>query len=329
MQKEEKSLMTRSRTSQLACRLLLVTLVSAVPASSVIAALTASGESLVVSGFETPESVVHDPRQDWYLVSNVGAGNPAALDGNGFISKVSPGGSVLDLTWIQNGVQGVTLNGPKGVALHGEALYVADIDTLRVFDRRTGAPRRNVALPNPFAPKPLFLNDVVVDADGTAYLTDNRNNAIFVVDRSGHPGVLVSGPQLGGPNGILFDRGSLSWVTFFGHQIKRLTRSGQLLTEATLPAADVSALGLPPGAMFLDGYARDEGDLFVTSWVSGKVYRVGRSGTDLVIVASFASMLDNPAHPDGPADIGIDRHRNRLLIPLFNQGQVVIMPLQP
>jgi hypothetical protein len=321
--------MIRPRTVQLVCPLLLVALVSAGLASSAIAASTASGESLVVSGFETPESVVHDPVEDWYLVSNVGAGNPAALDGNGFISKVSPDGSVLDLAWIQSGVRGVTLNGPKGLALSGEALYVADIDTLRVFERRTGAPRRSVVLPNPFAPKPLFLNDVVVDGDGTAYLTDNRNNAIFVVDRSGHPSVLASGPQLGGPNGLLFDRGSLSWVTFFGHRIMRLTRSGQLLTEATLPADDVSALGLPPGAMFLDGYARDEGDLFVTSWVSGKVYRVGRSGTDLVIVASLVSMLDNPAHPDGPADIGIDRRRRRLLIPLFNQGQVVIMPLQP
>lgn len=320
--------MTRPRTSQLACRMLLVTLVSGLPAPSVIAAPTSLDESMVVSGFETPESVVHDPVQDWYLVSNVGAGNPAALDGNGFISKVSPAGSVLDLMWIQNGVQGVTLNGPKGLALHGEALYVADVDTLRVFDRLTGAPRRNVALPNPFAPKPLFLNDVVVDGDGTVYLTDTRNNAIFVVDRNYHATLLVSGPQLGGPNGILFDRGSLSWVTFFGHQIKRLTRSGQLLTEATLPADDVSALGLPPGAMFLDGYARDEGDLLVTSWVSGKVYRVGRSGTDLAIESSFVSMLDNPAHPDGPADIGIDRSRRRLLIPLFNQGQVVIMPLQ-
>jgi hypothetical protein len=139
MQTKEKSLMTRSRTSQLACRLLLGTLVAAVPASSVIAASTASGGSLVVYGFETPESVVPDPVQDWYLVSNVGAGNPAALDGNGFISKVSPGGSVLDLTWIQSGVQGVTLNGPKGLALHGEGLYVADVDTLRVFDRRNGA----------------------------------------------------------------------------------------------------------------------------------------------------------------------------------------------
>jgi hypothetical protein len=117
-------------------------------------------------------------------------------------------------------------------------------------------------------------------------------------------------------------------VTFFGHEVKRLTHSGQWVPEATLPADDVSPIGLPPGAMFLDGYARYEGDLLVSSWVSGNVYRIGRSGTDLVAVANFVSMLDNPALPDGPADIGLDRRRNRLLIPLFNRGEVVITTLQ-
>ena len=68
---------------------------------------------------------------DWYLVSNVGMGNPAALDHNGFISKVTPRGVVRDL------------------------------------------------VPNPFAPKPLFVNDVVVAGDGAVYLTDNRKCAIF------------------------------------------------------------------------------------------------------------------------------------------------------
>jgi hypothetical protein len=265
---------------------------------------------------------------DWYLVSNVGPGNPGALDHNGFIAKVSPRGVVRDLTWIQDGVRGVTLNSPKGLALHGDSLYVADVDTLRIFDRLTGRPRRSVAIPNPFSPASLFLNDVVVDQQGTVYITDNRNSAIFIVDRHHRASLLASGPQLGGPNGILLDRGSLSWVTFFGHQVRRMTRSGQLIVEAVLPTEDVSALNLPPGALFLDGYARDEGDLLVSSWVSGKVWRIGRSGTELVIAAEFVSALDNPAQPDGPADMAVDRRRGRLLIPLFNQHQLIIMPMR-
>jgi hypothetical protein len=314
--------MTNSQFIHRVLLALAITTISAAPA------LATDTPPMIVSGFQTPESVVHDAIADWYLVSNVGIGNPAALDHNGFISKVSPGGAIRDLYWIQDGVDGVTLNGPKGLAVHGDALYVADIDTLRIFNRFTGAPRRSVAMPNPFVPRPLFLNDVVVDWDGSVYVTDNRNGAIFVVDRKGRASVLASGPQLGGPNGILLDRGSLSWVTFFGHEVKRLTRSGVLLTEATLPAEDTSGLGLPPGALFLDGYARDEGDLLVSSWVSGKVYRIGRSGTELVTVAEFVSALDNPAAPDGPADMAVDRRRNRLLIPLFNKNELVIVALR-
>jgi hypothetical protein len=39
-------------------------------------------------------------------------------------------------------------------------------------------------------------------------------------------------------------------------------------------------------------------------------------------------MQDNPSSPNGPAKIEVDRLRNRLLIPLFNRGQLVMVQLQ-
>src|SRR5439155_11692308 len=47
----------------------------------------------VVEGFLTPESVLHDPVQDIYFVSNIN-GSPTAKDNNGFISRVRPDGAV-------------------------------------------------------------------------------------------------------------------------------------------------------------------------------------------------------------------------------------------
>jgi hypothetical protein len=290
--------------------------------------LAAGDEHLIVSGFEKPESVVHDPIQDVYLVSNVGPGNPGALDRNGFISRVSPHGVILEIAWIQNGVNGVTLNGPKGMWLQGRWLYVADIDSLRIFDRVTGVPRRTVAISNPFAPNALFVNDVIVAHDGTAYVSDNRNGAIFVVPPQGHPFVLAAGPQLGGPNGLALLGGDVSWVTFFGREVRRLKRSGTIVTEAVLPAVDVPPPGFPPGAVFMDGYTRFDGALLVTSWVTGRVYRLRHAGTEPEVLATFVSAVDNPAAPDGPADISVDRRRNRLLIPLFNANQLVIVQLE-
>ena len=296
-----------------------------------------SGDRLTVAGFQHPESVVHDTMLDLYLVSNVGelppTGFPGALDHNGFISRVSPDGVILDLKWIQDGVNGVTLNSPKGIWLYRRELYVADVDTLRVFDRFTGYPLRNVAIPNPFAPSPLFLNDVVVDSDGTVYLTDNLHSAIFTVDREGRASVLASGPELGNPNGILADESGVSWVTFFGHEIKRMKRSGKIVTEAALPAVDVSGLELAPGvplpagALLLDGYGRFDGSLLVSSWVTGKIYLVGRSGKDIETVVEVKGAVNSPP-PDGPADLNIDQGRNRLLLPLFNANQLLIIPFK-
>ena len=88
-----------------------------------VCTLAADSQRIAVSGFVSPETVIHDPLTDLYLVSNVG-GPPVTVN-HGFISRVSPDGIVLDLRWIQDGVNGVTLHGPKGLWLHRNELYVA------------------------------------------------------------------------------------------------------------------------------------------------------------------------------------------------------------
>lgn len=302
-------------------------------------AMAADPQSFAITGFISPETVVHDPLTDLYLVSNVG-GAPLTVN-HGFISRVSPDGTVQDLRWIEDGVNGATLHGPKGLWLHRSELYVADVDTLRIFNRFTGAPVRNIPIPNPFAdPAPpvgafgaLFLNHVVVANDGTAYISDQLNSAIFKVDAAGNGSLLASGPQLGNPDGMMLDEEELTWVTFFGHEVRRMTRSGSIITEATLPPVDVSGLALgpiplPPGALLLDGYAHCDGYLLVSSWVTGQVYRIGRSGTEIGVIAHVTSLRDDASGADGPAKIGIDQKRGRLLIPLFQAGKLLIQQFE-
>src|SRR5258707_2917915 len=95
-------------------------------------------KALTVAGFSTPESVLHDSTQDIYFVSNIN-GSPTAKDNNGFISRVRPDGAIENLKFIEGG-HGATLNAPKGLALAGDTLWVADIDAVRAFNARTGAP---------------------------------------------------------------------------------------------------------------------------------------------------------------------------------------------
>src|SRR5690606_2301051 len=79
------------------------------------------------AGFDTPDAAQHDVTADVYLASNIG-GDPAAKDNNGFISRVSPDGAVIELRWIAGGTGDVVLHAPKGIALKGDSLFVTDID---------------------------------------------------------------------------------------------------------------------------------------------------------------------------------------------------------
>src|SRR5256886_13499427 len=47
------------------------------------------------------------------------------------ISRVRPDGAVENLKFIEGGHNGVTLHAPKGLALLGDTLWVADIDVVR------------------------------------------------------------------------------------------------------------------------------------------------------------------------------------------------------
>jgi hypothetical protein len=117
-------------------------------------------KAATVEGFQTPESVKWDSAQDVYFVSNIN-GAPNAKDGNGFISRVGPGGRVLDSAFIKG------LNAPKGMALVGDTLWVADIDQVRAFNARTAAPVATVPVPGA-----IFLNDIAAAPDGSLYVTD-------------------------------------------------------------------------------------------------------------------------------------------------------------
>src|SRR5260370_11137467 len=167
-----------------------------------------------VVGFLTPESVLHDSAQDIYFVSNINGG-PLTKDNNGFISRLRPDGAIEVLKFIEGGRAGVTLNAPKGLALLGDTLWVADISVVRAFNARTGAPVDSVKLDSLGA---VFLNDIAIAPNGAIYVTDTgiRFDDVGNVLHPGPDRVFRGGPDrqvtvalrgdtLGRPNGITLD----------------------------------------------------------------------------------------------------------------------------
>src|SRR2546427_11325554 len=82
-------------------------------AAPAAAAAPGATKLAVVEGFLTPESVLPDPVQDIYFVSNINGG-PTRTDHNGFITRGQPDGAVANRNLIEGGHGGGTLNAPHG-----------------------------------------------------------------------------------------------------------------------------------------------------------------------------------------------------------------------
>ena len=266
------------------------------------------------TGMKTPESVRYDPAQDIWFVSNIN-GNPSQKDGNGFIVRLSADGAAMDATpFIESGKKGVTLNAPKGLAIVGDTLWVADIDAVRAFNTKTGAPIASIDIKGS-----SFLNDVVAGPDGSVYITDTG----VCYDAKGqmsHPGpdriVQVIGRQYKvvasftgqpGPNGIAYDPTNQRFlVNAFGSRNFFAWKPGMAAPDSVGVGA-----GGGDGLEFLS-----DGRAAYTSWADSSL-SIFANGTSTTLMKGLP----------GPADIGYDAKRQRIAIPLFNDGKVVFVAL--
>lgn len=263
----------------------------------------------VAEGFATPESVLWDAEQQVWFVSNIN-GWPSEKDDNGFISRLNADGTVEALHWVSGGRDGVILNAPKGMVIEGDLLWVTDIDALRAFDRRTG----DLMASMEFGDQAHFLNDVTVGPGGALYVTDTGihigpdgvtslgpDRIIKISD--GLMEILAEGEQLGRPNGITWDEANnrLIMVPFGDTTLYAVTLDGQ-----------ITAIAAGPGGH--DGVeVLADGRIMVSSWEAGTVFVVGTGGAEHTVLVGGL---------DAPADIGLDRARNIVAIPLFNQNRV-------
>ena len=261
-------------------------------------------------GLATPESVEYYAKEDVYLVTNIN-GSPFEADGNGFISKIKPDGSVLDLKWIDGKKAGITLNAPKGAAILKNKLYVADINQVHVFELPSGKQLKSITIKGS-----TFLNGITPGGGNYLYVTDsgfdegfkpNGTDAIYKVKTNGKYKAVAKGKDMGHPNGVLEDGKKILMVTFGTGNLFSYTTSGK---ETVLPTP-------PQGS--LDGLIKlKDGRIVISSWAGSALYAFNKD-------KSFSVLADGL---DAPADLGLDTKRNRILVPLFKQNKVVILPVK-
>lgn len=267
----------------------------------------------VVRDLATPESAHYDADLDVWFVANINGG-PLAKDNNGWIARFHADGTVDSLHFVQGGRSGVRLDAPKGMAIAGDTLWVADIDALRAFHKRTGRPIATVNL----AGKAKFLNDVAVGPDGI-YVTDTGIESkkdgslahtgpdrIFRIDPRHRASIALETDSLEGPNGITWDSAGRRFIVvpFFGTTLRGWT-----------PGSAPVAIGTGPGQQ--DGVEPIAGGRFlVSSWADSSLFVLDQGRTTRV-VGGLPS----------PADIGWDRGRRHVAVPVFLENRVEIWEL--
>jgi hypothetical protein len=276
---------------------------------------------MTIGGFHDPESVRYDPELDVFYVSNMFLFG-SEKDGNGFITRIEAGDPQRGSILARGGENGVTLNAPKGMALQGDTLWVADIDVVRGFHRVTGAPVATIDLT---PQRPTLLNDVAVGPDGTIRVTDTgivMSKWGTVYDTTGDrtftigPGRAVTATPTADrypkPNGITWDAKGKRWlVVSFGQFSSALHAIDDADTTRRAPLAE--------GKGQWDGVeALADGRILVSSWSDSSIHVIDASG-DHQLVRGLPQ----------PADIGVDTRRNRLAVPLPMANRVDLWTIPP
>ncbi len=256
-----------------------------------------------IDHLEKPESVVYDMKSDCLYVSNINGG-ALELDKNGFISKISITGKVIEKEWVTG------LDGPKGLAISNNNLYVADINKIwkiSLSDRSKKFYKVNDT---------GFLNDLTVDKLGNIYASDMTKNRIYMLRGNQ---VNIWKTLLFSPNGLLVDKENLIVAQWGSTTEDFETKTTGYLVKIDLKTREISRFFSTRPIGNLDGlvFNKDKGYL-ATDWVKGKVFSIDNKG-----IAKLEKKMNK-----GAADLEIVVHKNLLLIPAMLDNSLIAFSLK-
>jgi sugar lactone lactonase YvrE len=273
---------------------------------AVVSITAQAHETKKITGLKMPESAIA-AKDGRVFVSEIGE---FGKDGDGQITVVDKNGEAKVFA------QG--LDDPKGLAIVGKNLYVAD--NHRVIKISPEGKTSLFVAAEAFPEAPQFLNDLESDAAGNIYVSDSGDlkgvgGAIYKINPQGKVTTIINGKQdarVLAPNGLLMGKtpNCVMVVDFVSGVLYRLDMKKNNLIEV--------AKGFGGG----DGIVKGKKDqFFVSDWKNGKVFSVklekGAVPNGELVKKGFAAAADIAPSLDGKF----------LLVPDMKAGELVYLPV--
>lgn len=241
---------------------------------------------------DVPESVLFDKKRKRLYTSNITGMNPWENDGKGSIGLVGLDGKVIEAEWITG------LNGPKGMGLKDNILYVTDIDDIVLIDVDKAQIIKRYSVPDAGN-----INDLSVGDNGIVYFTDSKFATIYTLI-----GDNISVLHKGGTkfNGVLYSKGELLFVD---NGTLNILHDDGSVTQVAKGMEGVT-----------DGIERIDKDSWLVSCWRGTVYHVTRKG-------KVTLLLDGRPTETSAADLGYDPVNKIAYFPGFFKNFVVAYQL--
>ena len=258
-----------------------------------------------ITGLKTPESVVQ-AKDGRIFVSEIGE---FGKDGDGQITVIDNTGKAS--------VFASGLDDPKGLAIIGQNLFVAD--KIKVLKISPDGKSSVFAAASAFANTPWFLNDLEADPQGNLYVSDSgdlfktgKGGAVYKISADGKATLLISeakDARIKAPNGLLADD------------------TGEVLIEVDFDSGILYSYNQKTGALtdLAEGFGggdgivhHSNGTMYVSDWKNGKVFSVSTKGDVTLIKEGYQSA----------ADIALTKDEKYIMVPDMKAGVLDFIALK-
>ncbi len=200
-----------------------------------------------------PESVTYSAKQHSFMVSSVrhGTVGKVSIDGKytPFITDKSLVSSVGLLVDDKTNTLWVT-NSDPGASDHTDAATQGKLAGVATYDATTGAKKAYYDLGS-LSAGAHFANDLTLDKDGNAYVTDSFAPNIYKIDTKGKASIFATNPLFKDAEG--FNLNGIAWHKE-GYLLVGKYNSGALFRVNIANPSDVQQVQLPEALKGADGF---------------------------------------------------------------------------